>query len=189
MLKISRRQTGCGIRLSDSLDELRGSGAFGEVQYGLAAGTRRHSVVFNTFTVVSHVNKMDKQNQKFASIRCVLMKTLSTVSFECVELVTTMETLSVKLTKQSVSHCTFLSPKTNGYCCWFIQTSSILPPPRPVWHQKSHAPPLSHTPHFHINQAFICLLHTARPALCLSVTVSADETHACQNQSGCRYTR
>lgn len=38
------------------------------------------------------------------------MKTLSTVSFLCAELVTTMESLSVKVTKQSVSHCTFLFP-------------------------------------------------------------------------------
>lgn len=94
-----------------------------------------------------------------------------------------MECLSIDLTKGSVSHCTFLSPKQTDTVAGLRKQAAPLPPPRPVRRQKSHASLLSQTPPSQINQPFICFLYLTRPVYCLPVTASSDKTHACQTQT------
>ncbi len=60
--------------------------------------------------------------------------------------------------KGSVPLCTFLPPKqTDTVAGSQKQAAPLLPPPRPVWRQRSHASVLSHKAHSHINQPLYLL--------------------------------
>lgn len=95
-----------------------------------------------------------------------------------------MESLSTGLTKGNVSRCTFL-PQNKQILLLVHANKQLLCLLLDRFDaRKATHTLLSHTPHIHINQLFICFLHSARLAHCLPVTVSSDKTHACQSQTG-----
>lgn len=85
-----------------------------------------------------------------------------------------------KLTKYVTLH--FSSPKQTDTVAGSCKQAALLPPPGPVWHHKSHAPLLSHTPHSHINQPFICFLRSA-PSASKSVCQSFFRQDTCLSKS------
>lgn len=113
----------------------------------------------------------------------IMLETVSTLIWFCGRHQACLKRMSVKLTKGNVSHWTFSSLKTKPYCCWFTQTSRSTASSQTCLMPKATRI-CWHTPHSHINQPFICFLHSARSAFCLSVTASLGKTHACQSQTG-----